>query len=126
MIPIEQQVASRELAERMRELGCAVEGVYVWYLRYIHRERSEWSVCERARLYHAVWQRPDRVPAYSVAELLVMLPDDICIGKAEQGGYFVSNDNLYVQIYSDTAADCLAKAWIALHDQPQTNTENSK
>jgi len=69
MIPLEQQVCSRELAKRLEELGVRQESVWWWVdtkLTYTGGRAS-----------HVPLQ--DGIAAFTVAELGEMLPDDILI-----------------------------------------------
>jgi hypothetical protein len=69
MIPLEQQVCSRELAKRLEELGVRQESVFWWVDRTL--------TYTGGRASHA--QLKGGVAAFTVAELGEMLPDDITI-----------------------------------------------
>ena len=69
MIPLEQQVCSRELAKRLEELGVRQESVFWWVDRTL--------TYTGGRASHA--QRQGGIAAFTVAELGAMLPDDITI-----------------------------------------------
>ena len=69
MIPLEQQVCSRELAKRLEELGVRQESVFWWVDRKV--------MYTGGRASHA--QLQGGIAAFTVAELGEMLPDDITI-----------------------------------------------
>jgi hypothetical protein len=69
MILLEQQVCSRELAQRLAELGVRQESVFWWVDRKVPYTGG--------RALHA--QLQGGVAAFTVAELGEMLPDDITI-----------------------------------------------
>jgi len=69
MIPLEQQVCSRELAKRLEELGVRQESVFWWVDRKL--------MYTGGRASHA--QLQGGIAAFTVAELGEMLPDDITI-----------------------------------------------
>ena len=69
MIPLEHQVCSRELAQRLEELGVRQESVFWWVDRTLTYSGGLAS--------HA--QLRGGVAAFTVAELGAMLPDEITI-----------------------------------------------
>jgi hypothetical protein len=69
MIPPEQQVCSRELAQRLEELGVRQESVFWWVDRKL--------MYTGGRTSHAPLQ--GGIAAFSVAELGEMLPEDITV-----------------------------------------------
>ncbi|HSX79584.1 MAG TPA: hypothetical protein VLQ80_13560, partial [Candidatus Saccharimonadia bacterium] len=69
MIPLEQQVCSRELAKRLEELGVRQESVFWWVDRKF--------TYTGGLAVHA--QRKGSIAAFTVAELGEMLPDELTI-----------------------------------------------
>jgi hypothetical protein len=69
MMPLEQQVCSYELAQRLAELGVPQESVFWWIDRKV--------TYTGARAAHAL--RQGGIAAFTVAELGAMLPDDLTI-----------------------------------------------
>lgn len=69
MMPVEQQVCSRALAERLAALGVPQESVFWWVERKVTYTGGQAA--------HA--QRTGALAAFTVAELGEMLPDDITI-----------------------------------------------
>ena len=133
ILPIEKQVASRDLSEKLRELGFPQE-TYFYYSVPIERSLK---VCPQDKISLGHWDIPPtdsewfkRIAAPTVAELgEVLKPKKLQI-KCESG-YTVSgdNNNWYCEYddrskiygdyttYADTEADARAKLLIYLAEE---------
>jgi hypothetical protein len=131
MIPIEQQVVSRELAERMVRLGAERLALAAYMpIRWLQEETVAWELVARGKPFDLRSKGRNWVPAYSASELyemfgtvrLTRFADSVC---EHYGGRFEANYGSRYAI-ADTAADALALLWLALHtpNPLTTDTEN--
>lgn len=115
---LEKQLATPELCNRIAELGGSTETAMVWGRMPL----GNYVALERMDDYHG-----QRWPAYSVPELLEMLDCTVTLTRwiesmveYNSGKFEASARSQYVG--ADTAADALAKLYIALHES-HTKTE---
>lgn len=125
---IEQQVCSRPLAERMKELGFPQESYLKWYVPDLEAERKLYEMDDDEELgedprflprlfTEEEWTEKcdeytcecEFYPAFDASELGEMLPAGIRIQKA-MGGYNVFYDNEDLSKGYSCGADTLSEA----------------
>lgn len=120
-MPLQQQVCSLELAQKLKELGVKQESLFYWY--YVKNLQS-WEIFS---IHEDVLRDKDDISAFTVAELGEMLPGPLtykgyntCLIKS-----FKIDDTFVSAIYNldgehmlwieaDTEADARAKMLIYL------------
>lgn len=116
---LEKQVCSRELAEKMKELGFVQESNFYWR---IHLSGGQGDIIQAETPadddYH------DYFSAYTVAELFAFsLPSTSVLKRTDATGknppryYSETFDTHFEEIYSENVADSLAKLLIYQAEQ---------
>jgi hypothetical protein len=104
-VPLEKQVSSLEPSMRLVELGVEVESYFVW-VDYLKQENS--FVIDHSHTLNETGF--EKCPAYTVAELLGMLPEGEIIIKRENGYYDADNEltKYEMPFVAETAANALS------------------
>jgi hypothetical protein len=130
ILDIEKQYASPELCGHMVALGAPWESLICWDWAGLPTEATNYEPPRRYQIRGGV-VNPGWYPLYSVPELLEMLPSWITLDKQEQGnGYEAmlrgARGFSKQAASAETAADALARLWLALHtpNPLTTDTEN--
>jgi len=91
---LEKQVCSLELAKELKKLGCKQDSLWYWVSRGI--EKDDWDLAINSRglsvknknnnyaermIEGGIIEIKDKCPAYTVAELLELLNEDITIPR---------------------------------------------
>jgi len=70
-VKLEDQVVSLELAKRLKELGVKQESLVHWV-----RTGDSWRLSDQGiGIAHSYYQKAEKISAFTVAELLQMLPE---------------------------------------------------
>jgi len=141
-LPLNQQVTSLELSQKLKELNVPQESLFYWgKLEYSDRGMV-WELCEKG----VELITKDMVSAFSVAELGELLPFYIDkngavltleITKVEDSiaknwmivyttHYASRDENMYSKVFIDNEANCRAKMLIWLIENKHLDVTNLK
>jgi hypothetical protein len=120
-----KQLADRDLCRQMADLGADTEAQLDWLIQVDPNYKQRVALMWHSEHAPSHFYNAERVPAYSVPELLEMFPDLVSLHRepmpAKGDSYYWAEHALYAE--AETAADCLAKLWIALHTPNPLTTD---
>lgn len=115
---LENQVISLDNAKKLKNLGVNRESYFEWVLRY-----EAWEIwCQWIKSDYETGAEKEFIPAYSVAELGMMLPDDCGTSRDHDLGFTIytydktDTGEFFINHYhtTDTEADARARMIIDL------------
>jgi hypothetical protein len=124
ILETQKQYVGRELCERMVELGAPTDSACVWLDAEAALPR--WRIVARWETVVHIGIKAKHGPAYSVPELLAVLPLNSAVERC--GGHYEAHlnplecDRFRIE-EGGTAADALAKLWIELHTPNPLTTD---